>query len=68
MAQGKTKNWGLQAALCGAIVVWQIYEMASATEAPSQALALLNYFLLSCGLVGGVGALVMMARGNLAQS
>ena len=68
MAQGKTKNCGLQAALCGAIVVWQIYEMASATEAPSQALALLNYFLLSCGLVGGVGALVMMARGNLAQS
>jgi hypothetical protein len=68
MAQPKTKNWGLQAALCGAIVVWQIYDMASATEAPSQTLSLLHYFLLFCGLVGGVGALVMMARGNSAQS
>jgi hypothetical protein len=67
MTQGKTKNWGLQAALCGVIVVWQIYDMASATEAPSQALSLLHYFLLFCSLVGGVGALVMMARGNSAQ-
>jgi hypothetical protein len=68
MAQGKTKNWGLQAALCGAVVVWQIYEMASATEAPSLALTLLHYFLLICGLIGGVGALMMMGRGNSAQS
>jgi hypothetical protein len=68
MAQPKTKNWGLQAALCGAVVVWQIYEMASATEAPSQALTLLHYFLLICGLSGGVGALMMMRRGNSAQS
>jgi len=66
MAQPKTKNWGLQAALCVGIVAWQIYDMATATEAPGQALSLLHYFLIFCGLVGGVGALVMMARGKSA--
>ena len=64
MAQPKTKNWGLQAALCAGVVAWQFYEIATATEGPSQALALLQYFLIACGLVGLVGALIMMARGK----
>ena len=41
-----------------------IYEITSATEAPSQALALLQYGLLACGLIGLVGSLVMYAREN----
>ena len=61
-APPRKKNWGLQAALSAGVVVWQAYEIATATEAPRQALALLQYFLLGCGLVGFVGALVMMAR------
>ena len=67
MDRPKTKNWGLQAALCGGVVAWQIYDMATATEAPRQALTLLHYFLIGCGLIGLVGALVMMARGGPAQ-
>ncbi len=39
-----------------------IYEIASATEAPSQALAMLQYVLLACGLIGLVGSFVMYAQ------
>lgn len=58
----RQKNWGLQVALCTGVVAWQVYELASATEAPSTALLALQYFLIACGLVGGVGGLIMMAR------
>jgi hypothetical protein len=67
MGQTRGKNWGVQAALCAGVVVWQIYEMATATEAPGQALALLQYSLLGCGAVGFIGALVMLAKGQSAR-
>jgi hypothetical protein len=35
--------------------------MAMATEAPSRALAILQYGLLACALIGLVGSLVMVA-------
>ena len=38
-----------------------LYEMATAAEAPSRALAILQYGLLACALVGLVGSLVMWA-------
>ncbi|MEH2589675.1 hypothetical protein [Bradyrhizobium sp. AZCC 1721] len=38
-----------------------LYEMATATEAPRQALAILQYGLLACALIGVVGSLVMLA-------
>lgn len=57
-------NWTLQAVLCGGIVAWQTYEMATAAEAPSTALLTLQWALLICGAVGGVGALVMLALGE----
>jgi len=69
--EGRTKrkpNWTLQAALCGGVVAWQAYEMATAVEAPSTALLSLQWALLICGLVGGVGALVMLARGERPQA
>ncbi|MGA2494434.1 MAG: hypothetical protein ABSF67_16050 [Roseiarcus sp.] len=56
-------NWTLQAILCAGVVIWQSYELATAVEAPSTALLTLQWVLLACGLIGGVGALVMMARG-----
>ena len=42
-------------------VSWQFYEMATATEAPSRALAILQYGLLAGALSGLVGSLVMLA-------
>jgi len=53
----------LQAILCAGVVVWQSYDLATAVEAGSTALLALQWVLLACGLIGGVGALVMLARG-----
>ncbi|MEK9281219.1 MULTISPECIES: hypothetical protein [unclassified Bradyrhizobium] len=39
-----------------------IYEITSATEAPSQALAILQYALLACGLIGLLGSIVMYVQ------
>ena len=39
-----------------------IYEITSATEAPSRALAVLQYVLLACGLIGLVGSFLMHAQ------
>ena len=41
--------------------VWLLYEMATATEAPSRALAILQYGLLACAMIGLVGSLAMLA-------
>ena len=41
-----------------------LYEMATATEASSQALAILQYGLLACALIGLAGSLVMLASRN----
>jgi hypothetical protein len=38
-----------------------IYQMASATEAPGHALAIVQYLLLAGALMGVVGSLVMLA-------
>jgi hypothetical protein len=56
-------NWALQAIICAGVVIWQSYDLATATEAPPTALLALQWLLLACGLIGGVGALVMLARG-----
>lgn len=51
-------NW-TRTALLGAILVgWQLYELASATEAPSRAVLALHYIFLACGLLAVGGALV----------
>ena len=39
-----------------------IYEIMGATEAPSRALAVVQYALLACGLIGLVGSFVMYAQ------
>ena len=51
-------NW-TRTALLGAILVgWQLYELASATEAPSRAVLTLHYIFLACRLLAVGGALV----------
>jgi hypothetical protein len=53
----------LQAILCAGVVIWQSYDLATAVEARSTALLARQRLLLACGPIGGVGALVMLARG-----
>jgi predicted membrane protein len=56
-------NWTIQAILCAGVVAWQSYDLATAVEARPAALLALQYLALAGGLIGGVGALVMLARG-----
>jgi hypothetical protein len=50
--------------MSGATSAWLIYDMTSATEAPSQGVAVLQYGLLGCALFGLIGSLAMLASGK----
>ena len=54
-------KWPKLMLMSGITSVWLLYEMATTTEAPSRALAILQYGLLACALIGLVGSLVMLA-------
>ena len=54
-------KWPKLMPISGITSAWLLYEMAAATEAPSRALAILQYGLLACALIGPVGSLVMLA-------
>ena len=58
---GKGK-WVRTAALTAVVAAWQIYEMATATEAVSQALRLVQIFLLACATISCAGSLIMLTR------
>ena len=47
--------------MSGITSAWLLYDMATATEAPSRARAILQYGLLACALIGLVGSLAMLA-------
>jgi hypothetical protein len=55
-------NWGLTAAMGVGVVIWQVYDIANATEAPPTSLLALQYFLIACGTVSGLGGLVMAMK------
>ena len=50
------------AALMAVLAAWQIYDIATATEAPSTALLVLQYVLLAGLLVGLAGAVMLLAK------
>lgn len=58
----KTKNSGVMIVAFAAVAVWQIYDMATATETPSRALAVLQYVLLAGLLIGFIGAVLNFLR------
>jgi len=60
MVKRQSKNWGLRAALCAAIVVWQIYEMATASVfAPGDA-SYAHYLIVAVALVGLIASLLKL--------
>jgi hypothetical protein len=61
MSASKDGNWGKIALLNGAVSAWLIYDMATAAEAPSPALKILQYVILAGCLVGLVAALSKLA-------
>jgi multisubunit Na+/H+ antiporter MnhE subunit len=62
---GKADNsrgkWLKLALMTAAVSAWLIYDMATATESPSQLLLILQYFLLACALFSLVGSLIKLA-------
>jgi len=60
MVKRQNKNWGLRATLCAGVVVWQIYEMATASVfAPNDA-GYLNYLIIGVALVGLIASLLKL--------
>jgi hypothetical protein len=57
-------KWPKVMLMSGATSAWLVYDMTSATEAPSQAVAVLQYGLLGCALFSLIGSLVMLASGR----
>ncbi|WP_028346183.1 hypothetical protein [Bradyrhizobium murdochi] len=56
-----SSKWPNLILMSGITSAWLLYEMATATEAPGRALAILQYGLLASALIGLVGSLVMLA-------
>jgi hypothetical protein len=54
-------KWPKVTLMSGITSAWLLYDMATATEAPSRGLAVLQYGLLACALVGLIGSLAMLA-------
>ncbi len=61
MVQRPGKHWGLKAAACAAIVVWQIYEMASASVFSSSEGNYLRYIAIGAALFGLVTSLLKLS-------
>jgi hypothetical protein len=55
-----TQHWGLKAAACAAIVVWQIYEVASASVFTPSEGNLLHYLLIGAALCGLIASLLKL--------
>jgi hypothetical protein len=54
-------KWPKIMLMSGLTSAWLLYDMATATEAPRQAVAVLQYGLLASALIGLVGSIVMAA-------
>jgi Zn-dependent protease len=61
MVQRAGKNWGLRAAACAAVVVWQIYEMASARVFASNESDTLRYVVIGAALFGLIASLLKLS-------
>ena len=60
MVKSENKNWGLRAALCGAVVIWQIYELATASVFTPGEDGTMHYLIIGVALVGLVASLLKL--------
>jgi propanediol dehydratase large subunit len=58
----RPKNSGVMIVAFAAVAAWQIYDMATTTEASSRTLVILQYVLLVGLLVGLIGAVLNFLR------
>ncbi len=52
MSDKQSGNWGRMALLNAVVAAWLVYDITTATEAPRQALMILQYVLLAFSLTG----------------
>ncbi len=57
MAQTRRTSWILQAVICLILIVWQVDDLANPKTSPSVTMAIFNYFILICALLGLAGAI-----------
>ena len=55
-------KWPKVMLMSGLTSAWLLYDIATATEAPRRAVALLQYGLLACAVIGLIGSIVMAAQ------
>ena len=60
MVKSQGKNWGLRAALCAAVVVWQVYQLATAKMFALGESSYVNYLIVGVALIGLVASLVKL--------
>jgi hypothetical protein len=60
----KKTNWPLLILASGATAIWQFYDITTATEAPRQALAILQYIILAMAAASCVGSIAMYLSGK----
>ena len=60
MVKSQSKNWGLRAALCAAVVVWQVYQLATAKMFALGESSYVNYLIVGVALIGLVASLVKL--------
>jgi hypothetical protein len=57
-----SSRWIKFIVMSGAVAVWQIFDLSTATEAPPPALLALQYGALVLALISLVGSVVMLVR------
>jgi hypothetical protein len=60
MVKRESKNWGLRAAACAAVVIWQIYELAAASVFTPGDIGYMHYLIIGVALVGLVASLLKL--------
>jgi hypothetical protein len=64
VSQNQSSKYVRLALLCAAVAAWNIYDLSSATEAPRQAVVIMQYTFLAGSLLGLAGALFkLVAQG-----
>ena len=62
MSDKPIKNSGVMIVAFAAVAAWQIYDMATTTEASTRGLVILQYVLLAGLLLGLIGAVLNFLR------
>jgi hypothetical protein len=62
VGEKRPKNSGVMIVAFAAVAAWQIYDMATTTEASSRTLVILQYVLLAGLLIGLIGAVLNFLR------